>query len=130
VVAGATTRAATGATVIDVGFYHPMVPARRLELSTQLTHTAVADDPGPLREFVAGATGVAPAARDQATIFLTGTPAQARDRLQRRRDATGVSYYVVFDPVFNHARPGAHRSCRATLAVVRRIGTWRRSRRA
>jgi alkanesulfonate monooxygenase SsuD/methylene tetrahydromethanopterin reductase-like flavin-dependent oxidoreductase (luciferase family) len=27
-VAGATTRAATGATVIDVGFYHPMVLAR------------------------------------------------------------------------------------------------------
>ena len=76
-----------------------------LELSTQLTHTAVADDPGPLQEFVANATGVAPAAQDEATIFLTGTPAQARDRLRRRREATGVSYYVLFDPSFNYARP-------------------------
>jgi alkanesulfonate monooxygenase SsuD/methylene tetrahydromethanopterin reductase-like flavin-dependent oxidoreductase (luciferase family) len=76
-----------------------------LELSTQLTHTAVADDPGPLQEFVATATGVTPTTQDEATIFLTGTPAQARERLQRRREATGVSYYVIFDPSYNYARP-------------------------
>jgi alkanesulfonate monooxygenase SsuD/methylene tetrahydromethanopterin reductase-like flavin-dependent oxidoreductase (luciferase family) len=76
-----------------------------LELSTQLTHTAVADDPAPLQAFVATATGVPPTAQDEAMIFVTGTPAQARERLERRREATGISYYVVFDPSFNYAHP-------------------------
>ncbi len=76
-----------------------------LELSTQLTHTAVADDPAPLQSFIGQATEVDPAAQDEAMIFLTGTPSQARERLQRRRDATGVSYYVMFDPSFNYAHP-------------------------
>jgi probable F420-dependent oxidoreductase len=76
-----------------------------LELSTQITHTAVADDPAPLQEFITRTTEVAPAAQDEAMIFLTGTPAQARERLQRRREATGVSYYVMFDPAFNYAHP-------------------------
>jgi alkanesulfonate monooxygenase SsuD/methylene tetrahydromethanopterin reductase-like flavin-dependent oxidoreductase (luciferase family) len=76
-----------------------------LELSTQVPHTAVADDPSSLQEFVAKATDVAPAAQDESTIFLTGTPAQARERLERRREATGVSYHVIFDPSFNYATP-------------------------
>jgi probable F420-dependent oxidoreductase len=77
-----------------------------LELSTQLAHTAVADDPAPVQEFVAKATDVDPASQDESLIFLTGTPAQARERLERRREATGVSYYVMFDPSFNYAFPG------------------------
>jgi probable F420-dependent oxidoreductase len=76
-----------------------------LELSTQIPHTAVADDPSSVQEFVAETTGVPPAAQDESTIFLTGTPAEARERLQRRREATGVSYYVIFDPSFNYATP-------------------------
>jgi probable F420-dependent oxidoreductase len=76
-----------------------------LELSTQVPHTAVADDPSSLQEFVAGATGVTPTAQEESTIFITGTPAEARERLQRRREATGVSYYVIFDPSFNYATP-------------------------
>ena len=77
----------------------------RLELSTQLTHTAVAADPAPLQAFIAKATNVSPAAQDEAMIFLTGTPSEARERLERRREATGVSYYVMFDPSFNYAHP-------------------------
>jgi probable F420-dependent oxidoreductase len=76
-----------------------------LELSTQVPHTAVADDPNSLQEFVAQATDVAAAAQDESTIFLTGTPAQARERLERRREATGVSYYVIFDPSYNYGTP-------------------------
>lgn len=76
-----------------------------LELSTQLAHTAIADDPGPVQEFVAEQTEVPPAAQDESMIFLTGTPAEARERLERRREATGISYYVVFDPSFNYAFP-------------------------
>ena len=76
-----------------------------LELSTQVPHTAVAEDPSTLQEFVAKTSGVPPAAQDESTIFLTGTPAEARERLERRREATGVSYYVIFDPSFNYATP-------------------------
>lgn len=76
-----------------------------LELSTQIPHTAVADDPSSLQQFLADATGVAPPAQDESTIFLTGTPAQARERLERRRETTGISYYVIFDPSYNYATP-------------------------
>jgi hypothetical protein len=76
---------------------------RDIELSTQITHTAVAEDPAPLQEFVAEAIDVPPAAQDAAMIFLTGTPAQVRERLERRREATGVSYHVIFDPTYNYA---------------------------
>lgn len=76
-----------------------------IELSTQLTHTAVADDPSPLQEFIRATTGVEPAAQDEAMIFLTGTPELARERLRRRREATGIGYYVMFDPAYNYAHP-------------------------
>ena len=79
----------------------------QIELSTQLTHTAVAEDHSGLQEFLRQSTGVEPRAQDDAMIFLTGTPALARERLQRRRRAaTGVSYYVMFDPVCNYRPPG------------------------
>jgi probable F420-dependent oxidoreductase len=76
-----------------------------VELSTQLCFSAVAGDPGPLQEALATATGVTPQVQDSSTIFLTGTPAQARERLQRRREATGLSYFVVFDMANNYVRP-------------------------
>jgi probable F420-dependent oxidoreductase len=76
-----------------------------LELSTQIAHTAVAEDPASVQAFVERQTEVPPPAQDASMIFLTGTPAAVRDRLQRRRDATGISYYVVFDPSFNYAHP-------------------------
>jgi probable F420-dependent oxidoreductase len=76
-----------------------------VELSTQLCFSAVAGDPEPLQEALATATGVTPQAQDSSTIFLTGTPAQARERLQRRREATGLSYFIVFDMANNYVRP-------------------------
>ena len=75
-----------------------------IELSTQITHTAVADDPAPLQAILASDIDVDPKEQDESTIFLTGTPAQARERLQRRREATGLSYFVVFDLSCNYAR--------------------------
>lgn len=76
-----------------------------LEFSTQLLHTAVASDPAPLQAFIAKATGVTPAEQDASLIFLGGTPAQARDALVKRREVTGISYYVVSDPASNYANP-------------------------
>jgi len=51
-------------------------------------------------------TGVEPELQDASTIFLTGTPAEARERLLRRREATGLSYFIVFDLANNYANPG------------------------
>ena len=80
--------------------------ADQLELSTQVSFTAVADQPGALQESLAAATGVNPVDQDESTIFLTGTPAQARERLLRRREATGLNYFVIFDLAHNYANPG------------------------
>lgn len=76
-----------------------------LELSTQITHTAVADDPVGPQAALEDATGVAPSDQDAAMIFLTGTPAEARERLTERRARTGVSYFVVQDTALNYAHP-------------------------
>ena len=81
--------------------------AAALEFSTQVCFTAVAPDPGPLQQAVSTATGVEARAQDDSTIFLTGTPAEARERLQRRREATGLSYFIVFDPANNYANGDA-----------------------
>jgi alkanesulfonate monooxygenase SsuD/methylene tetrahydromethanopterin reductase-like flavin-dependent oxidoreductase (luciferase family) len=74
-----------------------------IELSTQVSSTAVSRDPQALQQSIAKMTGVEPADQDASTIFLTGTPAQARERLLRRREATGLSYFIVFDLANNYA---------------------------
>ncbi|SEP50669.1 hypothetical protein SAMN02990966_07715 [Rhodospirillales bacterium URHD0017] len=56
--------------------------------------------------MVAEWTGVTAAAQKLSTIFLGGTPAEARECLQRRRQATGLSYFVVFDLANNYANAG------------------------
>ncbi len=73
-----------------------------VELSTQICFTAVAPDPEPVQQAVARMTSVEPGVQDASTIFLTGTPAQAREHLHRRREATGLSYFVVFDLANNY----------------------------
>ena len=68
-------------------------------------------DPAPLQQAVSTATGVDGRAQDASTIFLTGTPAEARERLQRRREATSLSYFIVFDPANNYANGDAPLPC-------------------
>ena len=68
-------------------------------------------DPALLQRAVSAATGVDARAQDASTIFLTGTPAEARERLLRRRAATGLSYFIVFDPANNHANGDAPLPC-------------------
>lgn len=77
-----------------------------IELSTQITFTAVADDPAPLQAAIAHDTGVDAQSQNDSTIFLTGTPTEARDKLKRCRDATGLSYFVIFDVANNYVRIG------------------------
>jgi probable F420-dependent oxidoreductase len=68
-----------------------------IEWNTCIERLAIAPDPGPLREALARDTGLTAEQIAQSYFFLTGTPAEARDVLQRRRDESGVSYFVVFD---------------------------------
>lgn len=47
------------------------------------------------RDAVAQTTGIAADRLDDSHLFLCGSPQQARDLLQRRREATGISYLMV-----------------------------------
>jgi alkanesulfonate monooxygenase SsuD/methylene tetrahydromethanopterin reductase-like flavin-dependent oxidoreductase (luciferase family) len=56
---------------------------------------AVTDDPKPLRQMLAGNTGMSVEQVADCPLFLTGSAAELRDRLQRRREQTGINYVVV-----------------------------------
>jgi probable F420-dependent oxidoreductase len=56
---------------------------------------AVSDDPKPLRTALANNTGMTVEQVADCPLFLTGSAAELRDRLQRRREQTGISYVVV-----------------------------------
>ncbi len=56
---------------------------------------SVSDDPKPLREALARNTGMSVEQIADCPLFLTGSAAELRDRLQRRREQTGISYVVV-----------------------------------
>lgn len=66
-----------------------------LELHTIVTHTAVAEDAEPWRTRLLDEVKVEPGVAEAAMTFLIGSPAQVRDTLQQRREATGISYYVI-----------------------------------
>ena len=56
---------------------------------------AVTDDPKGLREGLARNTGMSVEQVADCPLFLTGSAAELRDRLERRREQTGISYVVV-----------------------------------
>jgi probable F420-dependent oxidoreductase len=66
-----------------------------LELSTLAFVVAIADDPKPMRDMIAQNTGMAPADIADCPLFLTGSAAEIRDTLQRRRDRTGINHIVI-----------------------------------
>jgi len=43
-------------------------------------------------------TGLDPTGIADSSLFLTGTPTGVRDLLERRRQATGPSYYPIYEP--------------------------------
>ena len=69
-----------------------------IELNTMVYRTAIADDPGPDRAHLAEQEGVPVAATTESSLFLTGTPDEVRQRVQERRERSGISYYSLFDP--------------------------------
>lgn len=65
-----------------------------IELSTLSFVVAVSDDPVPLREALARQTGMSVEQVADCPLFLTGSAAELRERLERRRAETGISYVV------------------------------------
>jgi probable F420-dependent oxidoreductase len=66
-----------------------------IEFNTLSFVLSVTDDPKPLREALARNTGMSVEQIADCPLFLTGSAAELRDRLQRRREQTGISYVVV-----------------------------------
>lgn len=66
-----------------------------LELNSLVFVTAITDDPKPLREALARQTGMSAEQVADCPLFLTGSAREIQDRLQRRREETGIHYVTV-----------------------------------
>ena len=66
-----------------------------IEWSSLSFVVAVTDDPKPLREALAKGSGMTPEQVADSPIFLTGSADEICERLERRREQTGISYVVV-----------------------------------
>ncbi|HEX3839321.1 MAG TPA: TIGR03621 family F420-dependent LLM class oxidoreductase [Acidimicrobiales bacterium] len=69
-----------------------------VELNTMVPKVIVGDDPGPRIAAEATETGITPAQMADSTLYLCGTGPEVYDRLQRWRQAIGISYVSLFDP--------------------------------
>ena len=67
----------------------------QIELNALTFVVAITDDPKPVREAIAGNSGMSVDDVADCPLFLTGSPAEIRDRLQQRREETGISYVVI-----------------------------------
>ncbi len=56
---------------------------------------AVTDDPKPLREAIARNSGMSVDEVSDCPLFLTGPASEICDRLEQRREQTGISYVVI-----------------------------------
>jgi probable F420-dependent oxidoreductase len=66
-----------------------------IELTTLTFVVAITDDPASLREALAKNSPMTPAQIADCPLFITGSPAEIRDTLERRRERTGISYVVI-----------------------------------
>ena len=66
-----------------------------IELNALVFLVAITDDPKPMREGVASNTGMTVDEVADCPIFLTGPASEIRDRLEKRREETGISYVVI-----------------------------------
>ncbi len=66
-----------------------------IELNSLSFVTAIVDDPRELRRGLAANTGMSEAQIADCPLFLTGSAREIQDRLQRRREALGISYVVI-----------------------------------
>jgi probable F420-dependent oxidoreductase len=66
-----------------------------IELTTLSFVVAITDDPKPLREALARSSPMSVEQIADCPLFLTGSAAEIRDTLERRREKTGISYVVI-----------------------------------
>jgi probable F420-dependent oxidoreductase len=66
-----------------------------IELQSLVFVTAIVDDPSGLREALARSSGLGVEQVADCPLFLTGPAREIRDRLERRRSQTGISYVVI-----------------------------------
>jgi len=66
-----------------------------IELNSLAFVVGIADDVSGLRAGLASNTGMTPEQVADCPLFLTGSPAELRDRLEKRREQTGISYTVI-----------------------------------
>jgi probable F420-dependent oxidoreductase len=66
-----------------------------IELQSLVFVTAITDDPRGLREALARSSGMTAEQVADCPLFLTGPASEIRDRLEARRERTGISYVVI-----------------------------------
>ena len=66
-----------------------------IELSTLTFVCAITDDPKPLREALSRNTGMSVEEVADCPLFITGSGSEIRERLERQREQTGISYVVI-----------------------------------
>jgi probable F420-dependent oxidoreductase len=66
-----------------------------IELSSLVFMVVMADDPKPIRAGIAANTGMTPEEVADCPLFLTGSASEIRDRLEKGREQTGISYVVI-----------------------------------
>ncbi len=66
-----------------------------IELNGLVFMAAVTDDPKPAYEMVAGNFGLSLEQIVDSPLLLVGSPAELVDKLEQRREQTGVSYLVI-----------------------------------
>jgi len=67
----------------------------QIEFNSLCFMVQITDDPGPIRQMLAGNTGMTPDEVAECSLFLTGSAAEICDRLEKRREETGISYIVI-----------------------------------
>ena len=66
-----------------------------IELNSLAFVVAISDDASGLREGLAQNTGMSVEQVEDCPLFLTGSGAEICDRLQKRREETGISYITI-----------------------------------
>jgi probable F420-dependent oxidoreductase len=70
-------------------------PFEEIELNALVFVVAVADDVRGLRSALAKNTGMSESQVAACPVFLTGSPTEIRDKLEKQRERTGISYIVI-----------------------------------
>ena len=66
-----------------------------IEFNALVFVVALTDDPGGLRRSLAKGSGMSEDDVADCPMFLTGPASEIRDRLEKRREETGISYVVI-----------------------------------